>query len=661
MGRPSAGAWAVDAGAFERAVWAQEGDEGGLSGRLHGSVGAACDAGRLRELAGARRAYAAAVGERKRLAHRFARQRRRNALRAERRSGVERRLGGLAEGEEGEREALLEELALLEEEEEEEDEEEAEEEEGLDRLSAETLRERAEELRADGEPPAGLGQLPPALRRLYYVCEAILRHEDLPKAPLLGASVDPEAHAPYFEAVLSPRTFQDVRRDLVRGRYGEDALSCFEDMRAAMANCRVAERPAGSGESERLYRVCERLVVDWAVRPAARGELEGGGGGDPGPPLEDSVCDGCGKGWETGDAMIYCDSCDAKWHLGCLEDLSEAPEDEWFCGGCLGRRTTLPLVRDCLEGATLSLPAGDFPFRGCALEGGTMWLRLDGAPPAEARHVLGARLRTGERLSRGSCAALLLPVRGYASWAPAFGGGWASLPLEVDPRVSRSAAEASAGDPEYLAGLRALAALAQSDPLDAGDWLCLLPTLLALALQSRPVARRLAALEERAQALALECTRRTGLAEDGFVRPLPERLGGALREGEAVPNDVGWDEVSMLVEGSQAKGNQGPLRGPGGRFLSKAEAAAARAAARTMDLGLDPAAPLPEPKEEHARDPWEPALRVLEAAAARSAARDGGYAMACGCERKAKRGAKKKGAEEEGARGMGVGVGWGWG
>ena len=49
-------------------------------------------------------------------------------------------------------------------------------------------------------------------------------------------------------------------------------------------------------------------------------------------------CVGCGSG-EAEDALLICDSCDAMWHIFCLEPpLRAVPEGDWYCPSCTRTR-----------------------------------------------------------------------------------------------------------------------------------------------------------------------------------------------------------------------------------------------------------------------------------------------------------------------------------
>ena len=54
--------------------------------------------------------------------------------------------------------------------------------------------------------------------------------------------------------------------------------------------------------------------------------------------LQQGGCVGCGSG-EAEDALLICDSCDAMWHIFCLEPpLRAVPEGDWYCPSCTRTR-----------------------------------------------------------------------------------------------------------------------------------------------------------------------------------------------------------------------------------------------------------------------------------------------------------------------------------
>lgn len=56
---------------------------------------------------------------------------------------------------------------------------------------------------------------------------------------------------------------------------------------------------------------------------------------------EQDACGVCGAGWwDFGNELLLCDSCDAAFHLRCLDPpLSAVPQGNWHCPGCLADNT----------------------------------------------------------------------------------------------------------------------------------------------------------------------------------------------------------------------------------------------------------------------------------------------------------------------------------
>jgi hypothetical protein len=72
------------------------------------------------------------------------------------------------------------------------------------------------------------------------------------------------------------------------------------------------------------------------------------------------ICDTCG----IGGKLIACDSCEAHFHLTCLEPpLKEVPEGSWICDSCLTKTDDKPVVKEdvvnSMQICSLDKPSAD--------------------------------------------------------------------------------------------------------------------------------------------------------------------------------------------------------------------------------------------------------------------------------------------------------------
>lgn len=72
------------------------------------------------------------------------------------------------------------------------------------------------------------------------------------------------------------------------------------------------------------------------------------------------ICDTCG----IGGKLIACDSCEAHFHLTCLEPpLKEVPEGSWICDNCLTKTDDKPVVKEevvnSMQSYSLDKPSTD--------------------------------------------------------------------------------------------------------------------------------------------------------------------------------------------------------------------------------------------------------------------------------------------------------------
>ena len=148
----------------------------------------------------------------------------------------------------------------------------------------------------------------------------------------------------YHKIILQPMDLGTVRSRLltVKPQITYRHVSAFRrDVRLTFENC-IAFNAADSeiaNVASRMLATFDRLLKRWVMEYSDAANASGQSVDN----IDDEVCQACGVNPDDReDELLFCDGCDAAYHLSCLTPaLDSIPEEDWFCPHCARRREQL--------------------------------------------------------------------------------------------------------------------------------------------------------------------------------------------------------------------------------------------------------------------------------------------------------------------------------
>ena len=178
----------------------------------------------------------------------------------------------------------------------------------------------------------------PAAPELIRRCLAVLRNlcQSSPAETFLYP-VDPQSNLRYYESVVTPMSLYNIGNYLQEaGKKIDSSESEIESVVALFARkVRLIGKnvscftPVGGpliSTAEELLRIFERLLFDWILAPA-----------DKIPTLETLDDDRCVEHHLSDDEsmVLLCDGCDGKYNMSRLKPpLRSVPKGDWYCPRC---------------------------------------------------------------------------------------------------------------------------------------------------------------------------------------------------------------------------------------------------------------------------------------------------------------------------------------
>lgn len=177
--------------------------------------------------------------------------------------------------------------------------------------------------RCPGYPTPGSPD-PTLMPRVMHVVEYVQKNS---LAWPFNHPVDASQVAGYAQLIKQPMDLGTIHTKLKLARY-TNVTQVVEDVNLVWHNCRLfnTEESEIGHSGHRLSSVFDRLFEEWVSRVQVGtcvSDLRG-----------EDQCRECDSN-DDSDNMLLCDSCDAAFHMGCLEDpITSIPTSDWFCPRC---------------------------------------------------------------------------------------------------------------------------------------------------------------------------------------------------------------------------------------------------------------------------------------------------------------------------------------
>ncbi|KAJ0406236.1 hypothetical protein ATCC90586_007278 [Pythium insidiosum] len=168
--------------------------------------------------------------------------------------------------------------------------------------------------------------------RLEFIMDTLLKNE---LAAPFAAPVDGRLVQGYFDIIKQPMDLGTIKSRLSRGYYDQRPELVVQDVNLVWTNCFTFNRVDSeiSRSANRLRSIFSRLFEHWISEQAANTPVSA-------LPSEEQ-CRRCAQ-THASDRMLLCDSCDAAYHLFCLEPpLEEIPAGNWYCPRCPIQRVSM--------------------------------------------------------------------------------------------------------------------------------------------------------------------------------------------------------------------------------------------------------------------------------------------------------------------------------
>ncbi|TMW68172.1 hypothetical protein Poli38472_007844 [Pythium oligandrum] len=181
--------------------------------------------------------------------------------------------------------------------------------------------------------PKTAGGVDPTVRlRLEFIISTLLKS---PLAAPFAAPVDPRDVPGYTDIIKIPMDLGTIKTRLSRGYYEQRYELFLQDVNLVWTNCFTFNRLDAeiSKCANRLRSIFSRLFETWISTQPPQTQVAQ-------LPSEEQ-CRHCAQTQDS-ERMLLCDSCDAAYHLFCLDPpLPAIPSGDWFCPKCPIQRLEL--------------------------------------------------------------------------------------------------------------------------------------------------------------------------------------------------------------------------------------------------------------------------------------------------------------------------------